>query len=444
MPTDTVPLALLRHPAESPAERIGSLVVNYGGPGESGVDYLRTTWSRLPTGVRARFDVVSFDPRGTGASRPIDCVDDAFLDLGGTLAAVPDDAAQLDACTATTRSSRPDACSAWARTRARSVPATSRATSRRSASRSASPSSTTSATRTGRSSASRTRRCSRPPIRTMVLDGPPDYWLRARDYAYQQARGFMDALTRSSTGASRPAAPSRRPARRATCCSSSSRASNEAPLPATYTADGVTREGDAHAHPARDRGALDALRPFARLADPGRRPRRRRCSGGSGAALLQLADQYLGRRPDGTGSRWSRPTRSSAASTVRRRRRRARPPSWPTSPRSRPQLPPWGGAWATTVCVGMPKPAKGDALGDVTVRGAPPILVIGTTGDPATPYAGAQAMVARIAGSQLLTFDSTEHTALRPRHQHVHRRRGRHVPRRAARCPPPGAHCAPD
>ena len=25
------------------------------------------------------------------------------------------------------------------------------------------------------------------------------------------------------------------------------------------------------------------------------------------------------------------------------------------------QLPPWGGAWATTVCVGMPKPAKGDA-----------------------------------------------------------------------------------
>ena len=32
-------------------------------------------------------------------------------------------------------------------------------------------------------------------IRTMVLDGPPDYWLRARDYAYQQARGFMNALS---------------------------------------------------------------------------------------------------------------------------------------------------------------------------------------------------------------------------------------------------------
>ena len=67
------------------------------------------------------------------------------------------------------------------------------------------------------------------------------------------------------------------------------------------------------------------------------------------------------------------------------------------------ELPPWGGAWGTAVCVGMPKPAKGDVLGDVTVRGTPPILVIGTTGDPATPYAGAQSMVARIAGSQLLT-----------------------------------------
>ena len=75
------------------------------------------------------------------------------------------------------------------------------------------------------------------------------------------------------------------------------------------------------------------------------------------------------------------------------------------------ELPPWGGGWAYSGCVGMPKPAKGDKLGDVSVTGAPPILVVGTTGDPATPYAGAGTMVARIAGSGLLTFDSTEHTA---------------------------------
>ena len=39
------------------------------------------------------------------------------------------------------------------------------------------------------------------------------------------------------------------------------------------------------------------------------------------------------------------------------------------------------------------------------------MLVVGTTGDPATPYAGAQDLVRRIEGSRLLTFVSTEHTA---------------------------------
>ena len=44
-------------------------------------------------------------------------------------------------------------------------------------------------------------------------------------------------------------------------------------------------------------------------------------------------------------------------------------------------------------------------------RFAAPILVVGTTGDPATPYVGAGALVSRIEGSGLLTFESTEHTA---------------------------------
>jgi hypothetical protein len=36
---------------------------------------------------------------------------------------------------------------------------------------------------------------------------------------------------------------------------------------------------------------------------------------------------------------------------------------------------------------------------------------VGTTRDPATPFTGAQDLVTRLAGSRLLTFDSTEHTA---------------------------------
>jgi hypothetical protein len=59
----------------------------------------------------------------------------------------------------------------------------------------------------------------------------------------------------------------------------------------------------------------------------------------------------------------------------------------------------------------LPRPAPGEALGDVRVAGTPPILIVGTSNDPATPYAGALDLAARIDGSRLLTFDSTEHTA---------------------------------
>jgi pimeloyl-ACP methyl ester carboxylesterase len=50
-------------------------------------------------------------------------------------------------------------------------------------------------------------------------------------------------------------------------------------------------------------------------------------------------------------------------------------------------------------------------LGDVRADAAAPILVVGTTRDPATPFAGARDLVTRLTGSRLLTFDSTEHTA---------------------------------
>ena len=204
--------------------------------------------------------------------------------------------------------------------------------------------------------------------------------------------------------------------------------------------------GDAHAQPARERGAVDALRPFARLADPGRRPRPGGARGARARRCCSSPTSTSAGVPTGTwhaaggGQRGHQLRRPSGEAEGAERP----PPSWPTSPRSRPSSRRGAAPGRPTVCVGMPKPAKGDKLGDVQVRGAPPILVIGTTGDPATPYAGAQAMVARIAGSQLLTFDSTEHTAYGRGHQHVHRRRGRHVPRRRRDARAAGAHCAPD
>jgi len=61
-------LALIRFPATG--EKIGSLIINPGGPGESGIEAAASLVEGLAPEVRQRFDLVGFDPRGVGASTP--------------------------------------------------------------------------------------------------------------------------------------------------------------------------------------------------------------------------------------------------------------------------------------------------------------------------------------------------------------------------------------
>jgi pimeloyl-ACP methyl ester carboxylesterase len=65
-------LALIKRPAGDPAHRIGTLVLNPGGPGASGVRRVRRGFTLTPE-VADRFDIVSFDPRGVGGSTPVTC-----------------------------------------------------------------------------------------------------------------------------------------------------------------------------------------------------------------------------------------------------------------------------------------------------------------------------------------------------------------------------------
>src|SRR3954469_13570459 len=67
-------LALVRLPATDQAHRIGSLFVNFGGPGEGGVDAVKGLGPFLFAGLNTRFDIVGFDPRGVGqSSSAVDC-----------------------------------------------------------------------------------------------------------------------------------------------------------------------------------------------------------------------------------------------------------------------------------------------------------------------------------------------------------------------------------
>jgi pimeloyl-ACP methyl ester carboxylesterase len=69
----TISLSLIRKPAGDPGRRIGSLFTNPGGPGASGVDFVRNAAAAFDPEVQARFDIVGLDPRGVGASTPLRC-----------------------------------------------------------------------------------------------------------------------------------------------------------------------------------------------------------------------------------------------------------------------------------------------------------------------------------------------------------------------------------
>ncbi|MFI6038564.1 alpha/beta hydrolase [Streptomyces sp. NPDC051315] len=72
----TIDLALARHLATDPERRIGSLLINPGGPGGSGVDFAFSAPGSFSPGLLERFDIVGFDPRGVGLSNPVRCDED--------------------------------------------------------------------------------------------------------------------------------------------------------------------------------------------------------------------------------------------------------------------------------------------------------------------------------------------------------------------------------
>ena len=67
-------LQVLRHKATDPKHRIGSLIVNPGGPGASAMEYAFNYDSIVSEAINKRYDIVGFDPRGVNKSEPIRCL----------------------------------------------------------------------------------------------------------------------------------------------------------------------------------------------------------------------------------------------------------------------------------------------------------------------------------------------------------------------------------
>jgi pimeloyl-ACP methyl ester carboxylesterase len=84
----SITLSVVKRPADDQKAREGSLLINPGGPGGSGVSYAESADSVFDQTLLDHYDIIGFDPRGVGESTPIECLNDAGLDR--LLASDPD------------------------------------------------------------------------------------------------------------------------------------------------------------------------------------------------------------------------------------------------------------------------------------------------------------------------------------------------------------------
>ncbi len=417
----TIDLAVARRKATGPGGRIGSLLFNPGGPAESGVKYLRDIGQnpdRFPRGLGQRFDIVSWDTRGSGASAPIRCTTPKEFEQAepDPTPDTPAEVATLDAkahrdmrqCVA--KAGKLFAHVGTAST-ARDLEALRQALG------------DTKLSYVGYSYGTviGTLYAERYPthIRAMVLDGVALPGEDPIDETHLQIRSFernlddflADCARRSDCrfGAGDPKA-----------ALAALLADLEAGkrLPASYTAPGPagssqTRQGTLGIGeiysglilPLYSRSTWPALeQALADATDP---------SHPEGFRLLSFRDQLLGRQLDGTwdSSSDGRTVIRCEDSAARARSvvgDRARVKAWAR------ELPFFGAVGA----VGLPGcylfPRAAEALRpppDGSITKAPPIVIVSSTRDPATPYLRGKELQRKIRGSVVVTWDSADHTA---------------------------------
>jgi len=395
----TLGLAVVRRRASG--SRIGSLLINPGGPGVAGADWVRQTSSLYGSKLRDAFDLVGWDPRGTGDSSGIRCLPDSRLDAYFSTDATPDDAAEQSAVVSANTEfgagCKDHAGALFAHvdtlSTVRDMDVLRAVLGDRTLSYLGASYGTflgawyaqTFPWRVGR----------------LVLDGAVDPSLSAADYTAGQALGFDRAITAYLTDClHQQGCPWRGTPQEArdqlgallqAADSNPLRTSSNRPLTQSLMATGVLW---GMYSTSTWRSLNEALTKALQ---------------GDGSALLALADNYNERdsegRYAGTLQAYSpicldhAETRTvaeiaSAAADLGRR------------------YPPLGDfiGWGAAGCLDWPAAAvlKPQRL---TAPGAAPILVVGTTGDPATPYEWAQALASQLSSGRLLTREGSGHTA---------------------------------
>lgn len=404
-PADDVRLAVSRKKATGPGKRLGSLLVNPGGPGGSAVGYLqRYAALGYPAPVRARYDMVGMDPRGVAGSEPIVCLPDAEMDAYTQVDQTPDDAGEIgelvdayikfaEGCESHSGKLLGHVSTVEAARDMdvlRAVLGDGKLTYV-----GASYGTFLGATYAGLYPARAGR---------LVLDGALDPSLDSERVNRDQTAGFQTAFTAFAEDC----------ARRKDCPLGTTTAEaagdrlaalfkqiDGRPLPAAKSrklTESLATTGVISA--MYDEAAWGLLRTAIRAA-----------AHGDGAPLLRLSDAYFER--EGNGGYANLMYANAAVNCL------DLPPAFRGPGEVRAALPaferasPVFGAslaWAALTCGYWTTPAVGRPH-VIPARGADPILVVGTTRDPATPYPWARALASQLSSGRLLTYDGDGHTA---------------------------------
>ena len=394
-------ISIIRAAATKPAKRIGSLLINPGGPGGSGVEFVRDGLAIFPDALRQQFDIVGFDPRGVNSSTAIRCIDN--LDGHDALDPSPDNAAELKALVDSSRAyakacaSRNDTTLAYLSTDAvaRDMDLIRAAVGDEGLSYLG----FSYGTLIGALYAERFP----DHIRAMALDGAIDPSLDLEAFRADQAKAFEGALERFlSDCAKRPKCDFYEGGNSARAFDALMASIDRKPLPALLLRD-PRLVGPGLAWSA-VLGALYSESSWPLLATALELAKR-----GDGSVMLAISDPFRGRKANGSYSNMQDAYTANTCLDYPAPTDVKTFTLWATRlEKAAPHFAQFV-AYNDLTCAFWSVPAQGIPRA-VTAKGAPPIVVVGSTGDPATPYQWAQALAGELDSGVLVTRDGEGHT----------------------------------